>query len=621
MSLDPPPPPPPTPPTPDAGAARALAAALHGGALFVAMKATILVRYGVDRPGLALEALCPELLVTGGLVIVILSRAARGRVGRLGTGLAVAIPCLAAANFVLLAALLHSAIVPRLDHLNLAIAELLLPSALSLAAANAGLLVLLLAAAAGLAWALLAAARRLLVRPGATRVLRVLAGAALLAGTAGTVRALVSPAYGPALLGPLAGVVVQAARVGRGTPVVPLEGAPPYLPPRPAGLLPEYAGLPARARGMDVLVIVGESLTAVDLRPWGGPVAAPTLERWLERGVRFDRCYAHDNHSNQGLAALLLGIHPLPLAVTDPRLLAWRGPALARGFAAAGYGTFLLWSANPDGEGSRELAAGCDDFDRLVFQPELDPTFRAGHDGHLVQAFERLLDGLRPDQPFLGVVWTTGTHSPYTWWTYEGAPEPPGAPQDDRGRYRASIARLDEHLAGLERALDRRGRLDRTLLVLVGDHGEGFGVGHELNVGHGMCFYENNVRIPFVIASPRVFDRPLVDRRLVQLKDVGATLHQLALGAGPALNDGLSALEGRHPEPAAAFTNHVGWGLARGRWKLQSLAGLLGPDHRQLFDLEADPAEARDLAGARPEVVAELEAAFRAWYAHAYRSW
>ena len=40
-----------------------------------------------------------------------------------------------------------------------------------------------------------------------------------------------------------------------------------------------------------------------------------------------------------------------------------------------------------------------------------------------------------------------------------------------------------------------------TLFVLFGDHGEAFGQ-HEGNFGHTLFIYDENVRVPYVIAAP-----------------------------------------------------------------------------------------------------------------------
>jgi arylsulfatase A-like enzyme len=53
-------------------------------------------------------------------------------------------------------------------------------------------------------------------------------------------------------------------------------------------------------------------------------------------------------------------------------------------------------------------------------------------------------------------------------------------------------------------ALKASGRLDDTIVLLVGDHGEGFGQ-HPGNYTHSRGSYEENLRVPAVFYQPRLF--------------------------------------------------------------------------------------------------------------------
>lgn len=607
----------------------ALAAVVLGALALGGLQVALLRRVGLLGPAPLLEA-AGALLALTALALLLIDLLRR----RAPRGLAL-VPWLVLlavlADALLVVAAAEAARYPRASDLNLAIAELLLPTALALAAAHAPLL-LLLGAASALGWraARRLATRRLAAHPRLPGAIGALGLGLVAVGGPGLVLAVRTPAASRYTLAPLAAVAIDALpRLGpplATEPLVPLEGAPAWRAPRPTGPRADLAGplaasAAARATGgLDVVIVVCESLTAVDCSPWGGPARMPNLERWLQRGVRFDRAYAHDNHSFQGLVSLLLGRHPPPHEVVLRRLTGWTGPALGRTFTGAGRSTFLLWGGNPDGEGSRDLAREADDFGALRFVPEVHPELRAAHDGHLIRAFDLQLAEVPPDQPFLGVLWTVETHSPYTWWTYQGVPAPEGAPTDERGQYRASIEKLDEHLGELEAVLRARGRWERTIVAVVSDHGEGFGVGSPANTNHGCAFFEVNSHIPFAVTCPSVFDGPRVERRLVQLEDVAATLAHLALGGPLELGDGVSAFAELDAEPAAYFTNYISWGIVRDRWKLQGpLLG--GQQTPRLVDLRADPTEATDVAALHPEVRDALYEEFRGWYARFVAAW
>jgi membrane-anchored protein YejM (alkaline phosphatase superfamily) len=56
--------------------------------------------------------------------------------------------------------------------------------------------------------------------------------------------------------------------------------------------------------------------------------------------------------------------------------------------------------------------------------------------------------------------------------------------------------------------LQRRGELDKTLIVVTSDHGEGLGE-HNL-FDHGESLYRTEIRVPLVIIPPSRLDRPVV---------------------------------------------------------------------------------------------------------------
>ncbi len=69
-----------------------------------------------------------------------------------------------------------------------------------------------------------------------------------------------------------------------------------------------------------------------------------------------------------------------------------------------------------------------------------------------------------------------------------------------RHLYGRAAAYLDRWLADVLEALDRRGILEQTLVIVTADHGENFGE-HGL-VGHGFAVNETLINVPLVIAGP-----------------------------------------------------------------------------------------------------------------------
>jgi arylsulfatase A-like enzyme len=186
-----------------------------------------------------------------------------------------------------------------------------------------------------------------------------------------------------------------------------------------------------------------------------------------------------------------------------------------------------------------------------------------------------------------------------------------------RDLYDGEIRWSDEQLARLLARLESEGLRENTVVVVVSDHGEGFGE-HGV-AGHGGVLHEENLRIVLAMRAPGIAPRRVAD--VVRSIDVMPTALEL-LGAPL---DGL-ALQGRslvpllrgEPLPAAPTFSHAMagqgregrlWSVREGRWRF------VWDDERalaQLFDLEADPGELRDVAAEHPETFELLRGKLRA---------
>jgi arylsulfatase A-like enzyme len=247
----------------------------------------------------------------------------------------------------------------------------------------------------------------------------------------------------------------------------------------------------------------------------------------------------------------------------------------------------------------------------------------------------RWLEGrARPERPFFLFVHYFDPHDPYV-----PPPDyrPPFSPDAKTALklqrtiflYDTLIAYTDQEIGRLLDSLDRLGLADDTLVIVTGDHGEGLMQrGHMF---HGVHIYEEGVRVPFIARWPgriepgRVVDGP------VALLDVAPTLLALAgmRGAGDFQGRSLAELmlgeeEGDPERPVYLYRRpyeggevaegiHARgekFGVRVGQWKL-----IEGPEEQtlELFDLEADPGETRNLVAEEPERTVELTDLLRDW--------
>lgn len=185
-----------------------------------------------------------------------------------------------------------------------------------------------------------------------------------------------------------------------------------------------------------------------------------------------------------------------------------------------------------------------------------------------------------------------------------------------RDAYDESLLALDAEVGGLLDSLRAHGRLDRTIVVVAGDHGESFG-SHGL-VHHGGGLYQNQVRVPLIIRYPSLIPAGSRVRTPVSLADLAITLTRFAGvpdgGLGGMPFDWKDATEdGRVVVSEAPFVegNPVAWPTGQG-WEE---AVFRGPWHLilrqggrvELFDLATDPHERVDRASDTTAVALRTE--------------
>jgi len=171
--------------------------------------------------------------------------------------------------------------------------------------------------------------------------------------------------------------------------------------------------------------------------------------------------------------------------------------------------------------------------------------------------------------------------------------------------YDRELARTDAEVGRLVDALEERGLLDRTLVVLTSDHGEQFGE-HGL-LGHGGDgFHDEVLRIPFIVAAPGVFDdRHVLAVPVGSIDFIPTVADLVGLEAVPEWQ-GRSGLrgtaEGEGP-PTVVATNRRTWKAITPEWAYLYSRRY---EREELYDRRRDPDESRDLADRRPEVVSRF---------------
>ncbi|MGH7503099.1 MAG: sulfatase [Longimicrobiales bacterium] len=362
-----------------------------------------------------------------------------------------------------------------------------------------------------------------------------------------------------------------------------------------AGLLNGYAWFRERsavarrpepsAGTPNIVMIVWDTVRAASLGLYGFTVPTPNLDRLAEQGVTFEAALATTSWTLPSHASLFTGHVPNNLSATwfDP--LDDQHPVLAevasaRGYRTGGFVSNLLYTSREHG-----LARGFTHYEdyrvsigqlalsttlgRIALQASV-PDWYVGPVQRLLgkeflpgrktapmvnESFLRWLDE-EPSAPFFAFLNYFDAHQPYDpparfrqqfapsdaadplatrlkdFWRLSPDARPPAEQiQSMLASYEASIAWLDEQLGVLIDQLDRRGKLDNTILLITSDHGEEFN--EHGQIGHGTNLYFWQLHVPLVLVAPGRAPAGVRVSEPVSLQDVPATIAQWLPGSEP----------------------------------------------------------------------------------------
>jgi arylsulfatase A-like enzyme/predicted negative regulator of RcsB-dependent stress response len=376
-----------------------------------------------------------------------------------------------------------------------------------------------------------------------------------------------------------------------------------------------------------VVLVSIDTLRADHVGCYGAAHArTPTLDALAAAGTRFETAVAPTPLTLPSHSSLLTGLTPAHHGVHHNGIFSLPGdvPTLAERFRDAGYATAAFVGAVVL-DSRFGLDRGFEVYDdQMGFR-----RTTGGAGGHGERRADQVIDA--------ALAWLDGAPPRFFLWVHLYDPhanyDPPPAyrPRNVRGipepgagdflgsvaasappLYAGEIAFADAQLDRLLRAVRERFGSADTLVVATSDHGESLGAHDELT--HTLGVYAVTQRVPLLMAGAGV-PRGRVVTAPVRLVDVAPTLAAMAgleplpgptgVDLGPWLREERSDALPAYLETLATHLD-FGWspvlGVRTDRYKY------LRTTRPELYDLSEDPDETRDLAGERPEQVAELEA-------------
>lgn len=343
----------------------------------------------------------------------------------------------------------------------------------------------------------------------------------------------------------------------------------------------------------------------------GGPATTPFLAEFAEQGAVFERAYVAVPHSSKAVVALNCGITPLLLMDVregGPNGLPVRClPELLReqGFQTLYFGAhvggFERWRQLMRNLGFA-VTITLEKLDRDGFEAV---NYFAYEDDILLEPTRDWLARTRGRKVYSFYLTSTAHHDYQTPSRY---PHREFAADDRHDRYLNSVYYQDRFLEQLVGLYREAGLYDRTLFVVVGDHGEAFGEHHRRL--HDHVIYDEVVRIPLLLHGPGVV--PGRYASIVSQIDLLPTLTSLlGFELAGARYDGRSFFE-RGPESVArvsCFYTERCLALVTPTRKVISHFDHAAPES---YAIDVDPRETRNVFDEDPGDRAALRA-LHAW--------
>jgi arylsulfatase A-like enzyme/tetratricopeptide (TPR) repeat protein len=362
----------------------------------------------------------------------------------------------------------------------------------------------------------------------------------------------------------------------------------------------------------NVILITVDTLRADKVGCYGNhQVKTPAMDLFASRGVRFEDCISQAPLTLPSHTTLMTGTLPVFHGIRDnggfvvPSGLV----TMAETFKDKGYDTaafvaaYVLdskWGLN------QGFDTYFDNFDLSRFEKiSLGEVQRPGN-----EVMDEALGWLEQKKKgkFFAWIHLYDPHTPYK-------PPEPFASEYPLNPYLGEIAFTDTQLARLWDFIERNGLRDDLFLVLAADHGESLGEHGEMT--HGFFIYQASLHVPLIIATPFPQLQGVTVKGSVSLSDVMPTVLDMTGMPVPPQVQGESLVPsffrpGAGPARRLVYSEtfypryHYGWSDLRsfqdGRFKL-----ILAPVP-ELYDLRADPGEARNLVYLEKAVFEDISA-------------
>jgi len=280
---------------------------------------------------------------------------------------------------------------------------------------------------------------------------------------------------------------------------------------------------------LNVVLIIFESLSYkycdIYNPQWG---VTPFLKNLSKESLTVERLYSVVPHTTKALIPIVAGIYPylqpdvyeaVP-GILPPKAL----PYLLKEF---GYRTAFFQTANNYEERPSVVAnLGYDDYFGLFELPDegfANVNYFGKEEMMMLKPSLKWIEA-EPDKPFFLTYLTLSSHHEYGF--------PPSFPEKDykvgketQNRYLNALKYTDYFISQLFDEFRKHGLLEKTVFIILGDHGEAFG--EHGSEGHNFTLWEEGMRVAGLVYAPALIKQPGIVKGIRSIIDVPPTVCDL----------------------------------------------------------------------------------------------
>ena len=371
-----------------------------------------------------------------------------------------------------------------------------------------------------------------------------------------------------------------------------------------------FAAAPPKKSPPDIFLVTIDTLRADHIHCYGyADIQTPALDSLAREGARFAQAFTPSPLTNSSHTSILTGLLPSSHGVGDFGVpLLETHPTLAELLKGKGYHTAAFIGAVV--LDSKTLAPGLDrGFDFYDNFPANSQTKsrwdRLERRGEVVVRHALAWLTAHPTGPRFVWVHLYDPHDPYE------PPAPYSQTYKDR-LYDGEIAYADSALAKFITYLKTRGGYDNSLVIAVGDHGEGLGEHKEET--HGIFLYDATTHVPLIVKAPGNKIAGKVVAAQVRTTDILPTLLDVVGISAPETLQGKSLapyFDGSETKDRMVFAE-TDYPLRFGWSPLRSVRAdgqkLIEAPRPELYDLRADPGEVNNVYAPENDSIKSLRA-------------